>query len=252
MQAQHALSIVMAHGAWCDSKIWRKVVPLLEEQGHRVAAPDLPGCGANRRPYSQIALETYVETLVEAASGLPGRLLLVGHSLGGIFVSQAGERMADRVAGLLYVSAFMLRDGESQSSAYRRDPAAGALALNRFQEPGTGEPLLTFAPEAFRKIFARDCTDEEAQWMISRVPPLPEKTLEAPLRLSESAYGRLPRFYVRCLQDRAISPEFQRWMMESSPVRKAWDLDSGHMPSLTHPRQLAELILEVAREAAAA
>lgn len=247
MQAQEPLSIVMAHGAWCDSKIWRKVIPLLEQQGHRVAAPDMPGCGANVRPYSQVSFDTYAEELVAAAGALPGRVLLVGHSLGGLFVSQAAERMADRVAGLLYVSAFMLRDGESQRSAYRHDPGASALALRRFEEPVSGQTLLTFAPEAFRKVFARNFSDEEAEWMLARIPPLPEAWLEAPLALTEAAYGRLPRFYVKCLRDQAISPVLQSWMIEASPVRKLYELDCGHMPSLSNPRELAELILEVAR-----
>lgn len=240
-----SLPFVLVHGAWCDSRVWKRVAPLLEARGHRVAAPDLPGCGANAMPFADITLASYVDEVVRALESLPGRALLVGHSLGGLFISQAAERACERVAGLVYLSAFMLRDGESRLAVAHLDPDSVALK----QRSRAGEDLVSFTPEAFRQVFAQDASPEDAARLVEKIPPLPTKPLGTPLALTPERYGRVARWFVKCLRDRAITPAFQDLMIGRSPVRKVYELDAGHMPTLSHAAPLATILLDVARQA---
>lgn len=235
---------MLVHGAWSDSGVWRKVAPLLEAAGHTVLKPDMPGCGADERPLSGITLDSYVEQIENAVGSLPGRVVLVGHSIAGMWISQTAERIPERIAGLVYVSGFMLRNGESRLSVIHLDPESMAL---KQREQLEGE-LLTFSPEAFAKIFGSGMTPREASALVARIPPQPIAPLRVPLKLSEAAYGSVPRFYVKCLQDRAVTPAFQDLMIRATPVRRVFELPAGHNPALSHPRELAADLEEISRE----
>jgi pimeloyl-ACP methyl ester carboxylesterase len=108
------------HGAWC----WRKTVAELEKRGHRAKAIDLPGQGEDRTPLKEVTLDTMVDRIIAEMADVPGQVVLVGHSLGGIPISVTGEKVPDRIKALVYLSAFLPRDGEarhrrSQSEARR-------------------------------------------------------------------------------------------------------------------------------------
>lgn len=229
------LPIVLVHGAWSDSGVWRKVARLLEAEGHAVATPDMPGCGTNERVLSDITLDSYVEAIEKAVASLPGPVLLVGHSIAGVWVSQAAERISQRLAGLVYVSAFMLRSGESRYSVADLDPQSMAL---KQREQLDGD-LLTFSPEAFAKIFGSGLTPRKASALAARIPPQPVAPLKTPLRLTEGAYGRVPRYYIKCTKDLAVTPAFQDLMIRATSVRRVFELPAGHNPALSHPRELA-------------
>ena len=109
------------HGAWC----WTKLVPELERRGHRAVAFDLPGSGEDKTPIEQVTLDGYIVRVSEVILRQPEPVILVGHSLGGISITAAAEHMPDRVRKLVYLCAFILRDGESLYSIARSDHARG-------------------------------------------------------------------------------------------------------------------------------
>lgn len=244
--AGKAIPIVVIHGAWYDSTAWYKVVPLLQAQGHAVVTPDMPGYGKNLRPHAEINFDTYVDEVVRAVNSLPGRVVLVGHSLGGMFISQAAERIPDKIASLAYVCAFMLRNGESRISVAPQDP--GSVAL-KYRIPA-GEGLISFTREGFIESFYNDCSPQDIEYLLARVRPQPVAPLRTPLRLTVENYGRIPRYYVKCLLDRGITPAFQDKMIAATPVRRTFGLQAGHSPFMSMPGELADVLLQVAREAA--
>jgi pimeloyl-ACP methyl ester carboxylesterase len=106
------------HGAWC----WRKTVAELERRGHRAKAIDLPGQGEDRTPLKEVTLDTMVDRIIAEMADLPGKVVLVGHSLGGIPISVTGEKSPDRIKALVYLSAFLPRDGEALLDIENRNP----------------------------------------------------------------------------------------------------------------------------------
>lgn len=246
MSSGKPIPIVIVHGAWYDSTSWYKVIPLLEARGHAVAAPDMPGYGRNARPIDQIGFDTYVDEVVRAVNSIRGRVMLVGHSLGGMFISQAAERVPDKIASLTYVAAFMLRDGESRISVAKDDP--GSVAL-KYRIPA-GEGAISFTREGFIQSFYNDCSPADIEYLLARVRPQPVRPLQTPLRLTGANYGRIPRYYVKCLLDQGVTPAFQDRMIAASPVRRVFELRASHSPFMSVPRELADALLEVARSSA--
>ena len=89
-------TFVFVHGGWSGGWTWDKVVPLLEEAGHKVETPDLPGSGDDPTPIPEVSLQSYADRLSEVLDAQPEPVVLVGHSSGGQAISQAAEQRPTR------------------------------------------------------------------------------------------------------------------------------------------------------------
>ena len=105
-------TIVLVHGAWVDASCWDKVVPTLKAAGHEVLVVSLPGHGADNTPFGNISLQSYVDA-VKHVIGKRTDITLVGHSPAGITISEVAEQIPDQIRNLVYISAFLLRNGET-------------------------------------------------------------------------------------------------------------------------------------------
>jgi pimeloyl-ACP methyl ester carboxylesterase len=104
------------HGGWC----WYKIVPLLEAKGHRVLAPDLPGLGDDHTPLADLSLAAWTDSVAAKLHVLGTPVILVGHSRGGIVISEVAERVPEHVSALVYLTAFLVSDGESLQSHFQK------------------------------------------------------------------------------------------------------------------------------------
>ena len=104
-------TFVLIHGAWHGGWCWDKVKPILEKNGHTVVAPDLPGHGEDKTPIADVSLAAYTERVCEILDQQSEKVILVGHSLGGLSISQAAELRPENIEILVYLSAFLLKDG---------------------------------------------------------------------------------------------------------------------------------------------
>lgn len=96
---------LLIHGAWC----WEKIIPSLEAAGHQVITIDLPGHGEDQTPISEVTFDVYANRVVEIIDELDREVILVGHSMGGIAVSQAAEYRPNRIKSLVYITAFLFK-----------------------------------------------------------------------------------------------------------------------------------------------
>ncbi len=235
---------VLVHGAWHGAWCWDRLRPELVAAGHRVVAPDLPGSGADPTPAAQVTLADYVATVVAVIEALDEPVVLVGHSLAGLTITPVAEAVPDRVRALVYLSAQLMPAGVSLA-AWREGKPATLIAENRtMSDDGLTS---TIRPEALTGIFYGDCSKADADWAISRLRPQPVAVYGTPVQRSEARWGRVPRYYIECLQDRAIPIADQREMLAATPCKRVIALDSAHSPFLSMPARLAACIDEVAR-----
>ncbi|HVN62154.1 MAG TPA: alpha/beta fold hydrolase [Gaiellaceae bacterium] len=236
-------SFVLVHGAWSGSWAWEKVAPLLEAAGHRVDAIDLPGRGSNPAPPAEMTMDAYARHVADRVEAAGEPVVLVGHSMGGMSISAAAELVPDRIETLVYVTAFLPGDGQSLPELAKGNPDE-LVQSNIVVDEAAG--LCTVRPEVQREAFYGECSAEDAAWGTARRVPESLAAIGSPVHLTEERAGSVPRVYVECTRDRALTIAQQRRMWAARPCERVLTLESDHSPFLCVPAELAAHLLAVA------
>ncbi len=237
-------TFVLVHGAFVGGWCWEKVVPLLKEAGHDVEAPDLHGHDDDRTPIAEVSLKGCADRISQVLDARPEPVVLVGQSAGGIVISQAAEQRPDKIEMLVYVGAYLLRDGEAVLSAAANDTESLILPNVVMSED---QASATLREDAIKDGLLADCSDEDVERAKSRFEPEAVAPLATPLAITEDNFGRVPRVYIETLQDRAISPSFQKEMYDRLPCQKVISMDTSHWPFYAAPEELAEHLESLTR-----
>ena len=225
------------HGAWC----WYKIIPQLERSGHEVIALDLPSLGSDKTPIAEVTLDLWTHHVCHALDTVSNRCILVGHSRGGIVISQAAERRPEKVETLVYVAAILLRNGESLLDSATFDTAA----LGQTASLSSDKRSISFNSALASEAFYTECPEEDATLAKLLLQPEALAPMLTPLQLSETRYGGVPRVYIECLRDRTLLPDRQKAMYTASPCRKIISMDTDHSPFFSRPSELADHLLKL-------
>lgn len=232
--------IVLVHGAWGQAAAWAEVASILEGLGHAVEALDLPGHGADRAPLGAVTLNDCAARVADhLLAGDPA--VLVGHSMGGMVISAAAERAPEAIRHLVYVAAFLPRDGDSLTSLKRREPETIGPAIRRGADAGT----TVLDPAIAADILFQDASPEQRRRGLALLGPESNAVQTDPVSLSGDRFGSVPRSYVVCTEDRTVTPWLQWRMVAESPCREVRSIDCGHFPQLTRAADLASVVLEL-------
>jgi pimeloyl-ACP methyl ester carboxylesterase len=174
------------HGGWC----WDGVATLLRGSGHVVRAADLVGLGDDGTDLAGVTLTTWRDQIVALVDAADEPVVLVGHSRGGIVISAVAEARPDRIARLVYVAAFLLRDGESISRTMRADGSSLILPNLVVFEDGVSSIVRS---KALAETFYGHCTPEEVAAAAARLRPEPVLPNRTPAQVSDERFGRLRR-----------------------------------------------------------
>jgi pimeloyl-ACP methyl ester carboxylesterase len=223
-------NIVLVHGGFVDGSGWRGVYDLLTADGFSVTVVQ----------NQTLSLASDVETTHHVLDQQDGSAILVGHSYGGVVISEAGRH--ERVAGLVYVAAFAPDAGESVT-ALIADPPPGA-PVPPILPPQHG--FLFLDREKFAESFAADLAASDAAFMADSQVPWGVEALNG--RVSEPAWRSRPSWYLVATGDRMIPPPAQRFMSEraGSTVVEA---PGSHSIYVSQPRATADLIKQAAQQA---
>jgi len=242
MDTPKKYQFVLIHGAWHGAWCWEKVVPLLKEAGHQVHTIDLPGLGEDQTPISEVTLDAYVCAVSELISTISKPLVLVGHSMGGMIITQVAELVPEKIDTLIYLTAFSPRDGETLLQYALEDTDSLVTQHKQINEK---EGFFTVAQDKLKDCFYGMCTNEDAENAIRRLRPQALAPLVTPLKLSDENYGSVRRCYIECSQDKAISPGMQNRFRDNAPVSKSSVLESDHSPFYSCPEQLVDILISL-------
>ncbi|WP_431120789.1 alpha/beta fold hydrolase [Variovorax paradoxus] len=276
---------LLVHGAWHGTWCWGKISPLLAAAGHPVLAIDLPGHGLNAAfpaafyvqprtaalatelsPIAGITLADYARAVANAvdsllAAGFPAPIV-VGHSMGGGAIHAAAELLGPgKIARLVYLAAFMPKDGQPMV-AFPPDKQAPPSLLTPLlrSDPGvTGALRLDPASTDDRyragliNLFYGKVDAATARAALNLLSPdIPIGAMVTPIATSVQRWGAIPRTYIRTSADNTIPPAIQDLMVAqadtATPANKTQvlQLDSDHSPFLSMPQQLVRALLSVA------
>lgn len=235
-------TFLLIHGAWHGGWCWRKVVPLLEAKGHKVLAPDLPGHGNDPTPAAGVTLQDYADRICKLAGAQSAPVTLVGHSMGGVAITQAAENCSTRIASLVYLCAFLPRNADSLMTWATQDPQSMVNPSSMRPQP---DGTIQFKLECAREAFYGNCTEEDALFAQSRLVAQSGVPFETPVQTSAGCWGRIPRYYIECARDRAITLTLQRQMQKHSPCRQTFFLDTDHSPFFSASEKLADILTQI-------
>jgi pimeloyl-ACP methyl ester carboxylesterase len=227
---QGVRNIVIVHGAWADGSSWSRVIPLLQAKGFHVVAV--------QNPLTSLADDVAVTKRAIALQD--GPVLLVGHSYGGVVITEAGND--PKVAGLVYVAALAPSEGESVASITKPFPPAPLGGEVRADAEG----FLTVTPKGIAEDFAQDLSDKEKQVLTATQSPTAAAVFGA--TVTTAAWKTKPSWCVIASNDRAVSPELEK--AEAAAMKaSSITLPSSHVPMLSHPKVVADFIEQAAAKA---
>lgn len=233
-------TIVLVHGAWTDASAWQGVTPLLKAQGYEVIEVNLPGHGKDTTSFASITFKSYVDA-VKSAIGDRRNIVLVGHSMAGLVISQVGEEIPSQIRELIYVAAFLPRSGESLLTMANMDPDAHVGKYLRVdKESGSA----SIAKEGIVDCFAEDAPQGIKDYLESNLKAEPLAPLATPVVLTDANFGKIRKVYVHTLKDHVVSYPSQKVMVKGTKVSKEYTLDSSHTPFISMPDKLAAILIQ--------
>jgi len=233
-------TLILAHGACHGGWCWERVTPLLEAEGVRVLAPDLPEWQPGARDPIGFWGD-FVADLARAAAP-DDRVILCGHSRGGVVISAAAEA-APAVSGLIYLAASLLPRGQTLTGAWRAHTDAAAEWI----APEPDGTSFRIAPGCYPRLFCPDSDAGTAARAEARLRTEPFAAFTTPMRITPARFGSIPRAYVETSRDIVIPLDFQRSMQAALPCEPVVTLDADHSPFLAMPERLAEVLIELCR-----
>ncbi len=221
-------NVVLVHGFFADGSGWQGVSDILTRDGFKVAVVQEP----------ETSLADDVLATNRALDGMDGASILVGHSYGGIVITEAGKHA--KVAGLVYVAAFQPEVGESLLDLVKKTPPASKGIQ------ATADGHLYFDPALFHADFAADVPAAAARFMaLSQVMPA-VATAGAPV--TQAAWKSKPSWALISTADRTVNPELQRFMAKRAGSTTV-DIKGSHVAFIAHPAAVAKLIEQAAATA---
>ncbi|WP_322013462.1 alpha/beta hydrolase [Paraburkholderia sp. J12] len=220
-------SVVLVHGAFADGSSWNKVIPLLEARGLHVVSV--------QNPLSSLADDAAAtKRAIDAQSG---PVVLVGHSWGGVVITQTGDD--DKVKALVYVAALAPDAGASVNDMMKGKPAP-AWASELHKDSGN---YLTLSTNAVIHDFAQDLPPAQARTMAATQGPWFAGALDD--KVSVAAWHTKPSWYVVADQDRMIDPHAEAAMAEAIGATTS-HVDASHVVMVSHPKAVADAIIAAA------
>ena len=226
-----ATNVVLVHGAWADASSWAEVIPYLQAAGMKVTAVDNP----------LTSLKDSLAVTRGVLARQDGPTVLAAHSWGGTVISELG--LDQKVTALVYIAARApdaKEDFVALSASFPQGPARDGIEKN-----GSTTKL---SEDAFLKYFANGVDPQKAKALYAAQLPTAASLFAA--KTTVAAWHRKPSWYAVSKQDQTINPELQRFLARRMGATVV-ELDAGHLSLVSHPRQVADLILAAAGQTAA-
>lgn len=236
--------MILVHGAWHTAACWDDTCHTLRHKGINCFAPNMPGRHyVDHRAYQRISLKDYVSTVSSLVMSAQEPCILVGHSLAGLTISQVAEQYPDKVSQLIYLTAFTANTGECLFDITQKISTPG-ISTELLPEPQKNR-LAIQQSEKTRHTFYNCCPEEIADLAVKQLVSEPLKAFSTPVILTEARFGKVPKAYIRCLQDQAVPLAVQDEQSTKANISQIIDLDCDHSPFWSAKETLNELLFKL-------
>ena len=235
-------TVILVHGAWQGAFTWATVKSNLEKKGFTVIAVELPAHGDDTTPAAGLTLDSYSAKVISTIEGQSSRVILVGHSLGGMVISAVAEKIPSKIVKLVYLAAFLPK---SQQSLLEISSADKQTLLPAALEFSADQTTVSVKKDNLVAIFCQDGSETIKQLLLDKNRTEPLLPLTQKVTLTDANFGSVPKFYIRTVNDKAIGITLQDQMITTTPVKKVYSLNAGHTAHLSHANEVSKIIEEI-------
>lgn len=233
---------VLVHGAWQAPYVWDAVSNDLIKNGNKVIVVELPGHGKDQTPTYQLNLDVYRDKVIEAMSKVEGKVILAGHSLGGMVVTHVAEKVPSKISTLVYIGAFIPASGQALTDISDPESQLGPELV-----PSADNLTLDVKREKLTDLFIKDGSQAAKDLVIANYRPEPAIPFTTKVMLTNENFGAVNKVYIKTLQDIVISPGLQDRMIAAAGIKTIYEINTSHSPFLAKPQELSELLLKAGK-----
>ncbi len=236
-------TFVLVHGAWQAPYAWQSVKQQLESKGERVIVIELPGHGDDQTSPAQLSIDVYRDKVVDAINNVDGKVILVGHSMGGMVVSAVAEKIPFKINKLVYIGAFVPADNQSllELSMMDKQSLLGASLI-----PSQDQLTLDVKKENLVNIFCQDATKDEQEMVMKNYRAEPAIPFTNKVHVSDANFGSVDKYYILTTQDHAVGADLQDQMIKAANITNIYTLNSSHCPFISQPKEVTKLLIKIA------
>jgi len=236
---------VLVHGAWEGPFAWDSVKASLMKGGDNVTVVELPGHGGDQTDISKITLNLYRDKVVGAMTNISGKVILVGHSLGGMIISAVAEQNPTKVEKLVYLAAYLPTSGQSLFGIATTDADSHlTLATLKFSADMS---TVDIDSAHIIDVFIQDGSAQQQNLVLNNYRTEPTQPLTDTVTLTSANFGSVAKAYIKTLQDHTISPALQNRLINTAAVKEVYQLNAGHCAAITKPDSVAILLTKIAQ-----
>lgn len=237
-------TFVLVHGAWQSAYVWSTVKTELEKKGNKVIVIELPAHGADNTPAVSVSINSYRDKVIAAIENLTGKVILVGHSMGGVVVSAVAEKIPERIEKLVYIGAFVPQDGQSLVDLAFQDKTS-LLGPNLI--PSADQLTLDVNKDKLTDIFCQDASEKVKKLVTANYKSEPAIPFADKIKLTPSGFGSVKKYYIFTTKDQAIGQELQKQMVKAADITNTYTVDAGHSPFLSVPEKVSEIFINLSK-----
>jgi pimeloyl-ACP methyl ester carboxylesterase len=236
--AAFSQAIVIIPGSWSSASDWKAVSAKLKAGGHEVIVVNLPGHGEDKTPVTSISLQGYVDK-VKAAIGKRTNITFVAHSFGGVVMNQVAEEIPSQIKELLYIAAYVPKNGESLLSLAQTDADSH---LGKFLQIKEKEGIAVVPKDGIIDAFFEDAPKQVQDYVVDHFKAEPLAPLATPVKVTAANLGSLKKVYVFTANDHTNSPTLQHKMVADNNITRTYTLPSSHTAFISMPDVVAAII----------
>ena len=240
-----AKTFVIVPGAWSAPYAWDNVKASLEKSGNKVIVVQLPGHGSDQAPPQNLTMDVYRDMVVSTLDTISGKVILVGHSLGGVVISEVAEKVPSKIEKLVYVAAFVPLSGQSLLDLASTDTTS---VLGANLRPSADNLTLDIVHDQIINGFIQDGTTDLQNLVLANYRAEPAIPLTNKVTLTAANYGSVSKVYIKTLLDHAVTPTLQKRMLAATTgFSTVYQLNTGHCPFLVKADSVAILLTQIAK-----
>jgi pimeloyl-ACP methyl ester carboxylesterase len=235
---------VLVHGAWQAPYVWDAVRTDLEDKGNKVIIIELPGHGSDKTPPHLLDLDVYADKVIEAVSKEGERVILAGHSMGGMVITHVAEKIPHKISKLVYIGAFLPASGQALTDLAFSDPDS---KLGPALITSDDQLTLDVKQDSLAWLFINDGSQADKDLVIRNYRAEPAIPFTSQVTLTNENFGTVEKCYIKTLQDIVISPGLQDRMIATAGITSVYSVNTSHSPFLSQPQAVSDLLLRIGK-----